>query len=91
MKDENNRNENTPQAPATPNLDRMTQVRDEWNTIEAWMEWLTERGYRLGGFKYHSIVCRRHCYGEEDEKKPCCCEEVAAECWGVNADPGDLQ
>ena len=68
--------------PEPPTLDRLAGLREKSGTIRDFMEWLRENGYRLGGLQYHISACRRHDHGEEQDL--CTCDEVAAECFGVN-------
>ena len=70
--------------PETPTLDRLAELREQWDTIRDWMQWLRENGYRLGGLQHHLSTCRRHDRGED--QAPCACEEIASECYGVNPD-----
>ena len=69
------------ERPATPTLDRLTELQPELNAIGEFMDWLHGKGYVLGGHQYHR-VCKMCNYGDYDAS--CRCEEESAECWGMD-------
>ena len=75
-------------VPKTPTLDWLAGFAKERLAVQDFLEWLQQKGYVLGGYRYHPR-CDVHEFG--DKKAECECEIQNRECFGIDPDCPDKE